>query len=147
MSESSAVRSGARGAIAAMAMSGMRRVSTTLGLLEQTPPEAILRDQAPRLFHRVPVERRAALVEAAHLTYGAFGGVLFGLLPREWRRRAWVGPAYGALFWAGYAAGIEPVLGLARARRASRRTQQLTLLADHVLYGVVVAASPWPYRD
>lgn len=147
MDADSAIRAGVRGTIAAMAMSGMRRVSTTLGLLERTPPEAILQDRAPRLFQRVPVARRPALVEAAHLTYGTLGGMVFGLLPRGWRRRAWMGPAYGALFWAGFAAVIEPALGLAETRPAHRRTQTVTLLADHLLYGVVVAASPWPYRD
>lgn len=144
---STVLQSGARGLVAAMAMSGMRRLSTTLGLLERTPPEAIVQDQAPRLLQRVPVERRPALVEAAHLSYGTLGGMVFGLLPRRLRRRPWVGPAYGALFWTGYAAGIAPVLGLARSPQAERRTQQLVLLVDHVLYGVVVAASPWPYRD
>ena len=74
-------RSAARGAIASMAMSGLRRITTTLGWLERTPPEAIVADRAPELFHRVPVERRAVLVEAAHLGYGTLGGVAFGLLP------------------------------------------------------------------
>jgi hypothetical protein len=139
-------RSGARGLIASMAMSGLRRVSTTLGLLERPPPEAILQDRAPRLFYRVPVERRPVLVEAAHLLYGTAGGVAFGLLPQRWRRQGWAGPAYGVFFWVLYEVGLAPVLGLRDSRR-SRQVQRLALLADHVLYGVVVAASPWPYRD
>ena len=39
-----AIRGGARGAVAAMAMTGMRRVTTGLGLLERTPPDALARD-------------------------------------------------------------------------------------------------------
>src|SRR5690606_40232573 len=64
----------------------------TLGWLERTPPEAIVADRAPELFRRVPVERRAVLVEAAHLGYGTLGGVAFGLLPARLRRQDWVGP-------------------------------------------------------
>src|SRR5690606_3487629 len=90
-------RSAVRGAIASMAMSGLRRVTTSLGWLERTPPEAILADGAPTVFRRVPVEQRAVLVEAAHLGYGTLGGVAFGLLPQRLRRSDWVGPAYGAL--------------------------------------------------
>ncbi|HEY8471144.1 MAG TPA: hypothetical protein VIL37_00715 [Natronosporangium sp.] len=135
-----------RGAIAAMAMSGLRRVSTTVGMLDQAPPEAILQDRAPGVFYRVPVARRPALVEAAHIGYGTLGGVGFGLLPARWRRHTWAGPVYGLLFWAGYEAGIRPLLGLARDRHR-RAPQRLALIADHLLYGVVVAASPWPYRD
>ncbi len=140
-------RSAARGAIASMAMSGLRRITTTLGWLERTPPEAIVADRAPELFRRVPVERRAVLVEAAHLGYGTLGGVAFGLLPARLRRQDWVGPAYGTLLWLGYAAVIAPALGLSPARRPGRGAQWLALLVDHLLYGVVVAASPWPYRD
>lgn len=140
------VRSAARGAIAAMAMSGLRRVSTTIGMLERTPPETILRDRAPGVFYRVPVDRRPVLVEAAHIMYGTFGGVAFGSLPQRWRRRGWIGPAYGLLFWTGYELVLRPVLGLADAE-GGRHLHRLALIADHVLYGVVVAASPWPYRD
>lgn len=140
-------RSAVRGAIASMAMSGLRRVTTSLGWLERTPPEAILADGAPTVFRRVPVEQRAVLVEAAHLGYGTLGGVAFGLLPQRLRRSDWVGPAYGALLWLGYAAVIGPVLGLSSTRRPGRGVQWLALLVDHLLYGVVVAASPWPYRD
>ena len=49
-------RSAARGVIAAMAMTGMRRVTTGLGLLEQAPPDAMA-EQEPtmsRLLARTP---------------------------------------------------------------------------------------------
>lgn len=145
MAENTVVRSGARGAIAAMAMTGLRRISTTSGLLGHTPPEAVLADRLPRLLERIPVARRPVLVEAAHLGYGMVGGVVFGALPRRLRRRGWIGPAYGVLFWSIYELGIAPALRLLPGRRS--HTEQLALLADHLLYGVVVAASPWPYRD
>jgi hypothetical protein len=135
-----------RGTIAAMAMSGLREATTSLDIVHRTPPESILERSAPGVFHRIPVERRAALVEFLHWTVGAGGGVLFGALPRRWRRQPWVRPLHGVLFWAAYEAVVASTLGLTRERWHDA-AERLGLLADHVLYGMVVAASPWPYRD
>jgi hypothetical protein len=145
ISAGAAARAGARGVIGAMAMSGLRQATTSLGLVEQTPPEQALKHTAPNLFYRVPVNRRPALVELIHWSYGAAGGVLFGMLPRWLRRRTWVGPAYGFAFWTVFEAAIAPVLGVDRGRQGLR--EQLALLIDHTLYGVVVGASPWPHAD
>jgi hypothetical protein len=134
-----------RGVVAAMAMSGLRQLTTSLDLVEQVPPESVLRKTAPQMFYRVPVERRAALVEAIHWSYGSLGGGLFGLLPRQLRRHPWTGPLYGLAFWGIFQAVIRPALGLDSGHRQPR--QRLALLADHTLYGAVVAASPFPYRD
>ncbi|WP_218824587.1 hypothetical protein [Asanoa hainanensis] len=132
--------------IAAMAMSGLRRMTTALNLVGQTPPESILREGAPAVFYRVPVERRAALVEAMHWSYGALGGAMFGLLPRRLRRHPLAGPVYGLVFWTGFQFVIAPVFGLPQSRRV-HPAEVLALLGDHVLYGVVVASSPWPHED
>jgi hypothetical protein len=128
-----------------MAMSGFRQATTALGLVQRTPPESVLLETAPNLFRRVPMERRQALVELVHWSYGAAGGVIFGLLPRRLRRQGWIGPAYGFAFWAVFEAGISPALGIDQRRHGA--TEQLALLADHLLYGAVVAASPWPHAD
>lgn len=141
---SSTLRGGARGVIAAMSMSGLRQLTTGLGLVPQTPPEAILQHTAPRVLHRIPVGRRRALVELLHWSYGGVGGALFGTLPRQWRRRAWVGPAYGFLFWVAFEGAIAPLL---RDTTWEGIPTKLALLADHTLYGMVVAASPWPHAD
>ncbi|WP_199853024.1 hypothetical protein [Plantactinospora sp. BC1] len=143
---SAALRGTTRGAFAAMAMSGFRQVTTGLGLVERTPPEEVLRQTAPSLFRRIPVDRRQALVELVHWAYGAGGGMLFGLLPRSLRRQPWTGPAYGFAFWAVFEAGLAPLLGIDDRRHHDAR-ERLALLADHLLYGVVVAASPWPNAD
>ncbi|MBT2230015.1 hypothetical protein KLK06_33230 [Nonomuraea sp. NEAU-A123] len=129
-----------------MAMSGLRQFSTALGLVEKVPPEAVLERTTPRLFRRVPPDRRPAVVELMHWSYGAAGGAIFGALPESVRRRRWAGPAYGLLFWAVFQAAIAPMLGLPHKDRA-RLTERLWLLGDHLLYGIVVAASPWPHRD
>jgi hypothetical protein len=142
---SSLGRGGARGVIAAMAMSGLRQATTALGMVEKTPPEAILQQTAPRLFAAIPAERRPALVELVHWSYGGLGGAIFGALPRRLRRQGWIGPAYGFVFWAVFEAGIAPLLGMHKSRAGL--SEQLGLLADHTLYGMVVASSPWPHAD
>jgi hypothetical protein len=139
-------RSAVRGAIGAMAMSGLRQFSTSLGMVEKVPPESVLERTAPRMFAGVPVERRPAVVELVHWSYGAAGGALFGTLPPALRARRLAGPLYGLAFWAAFETVIGPMLGLPRKEK-HRASERLALLADHLLYGVVVAASPWPHHD
>ncbi|MER6944308.1 hypothetical protein ABT294_09820 [Nonomuraea sp. NPDC000554] len=141
----SILRAAARGAVGAMAMSGLRQFTTSLGMVAKVPPEAVLERTAPGMFRRIPVTRRPALVETVHWGYGAFGGAVFGLMPRAVRRHAWTGPAYGLAFWALFETAIAPTLGL--PRREHTTPERLALLADHILYGMVVAASPWPHQD
>lgn len=136
-------RSAARGLIASMAMTGMRQVTVEAGLLEQSPPDAVLKEEPTRLLARVPEKRRAMVAELAHWAYGAGGGAAFGLLPRSLRHRTWAGPVYGLLLWLGYEAGIAPLLEEPGPRGPVERA---TLAADHVLYGVIVAGSSWPQR-
>lgn len=137
-------RATARGVIGAMAMSGLRQFTTAVGLVRKVPPEAVLERAAPEVIRRVPAGRRPAMVELTHWSYGAFGGLVFGLLPWRVRRRPWVGPLYGLAFWAVFEAAIAPVLGMPRPHRARER---VALLVDHLVYGTVVGASPWPHQD
>ena len=86
----------ARGAVGAMAMTGMRVLPAELGLVEQTPPQAVGRQRARgmrALLRRAPRRQRRGLVEAAHWAFGAGGGAAFGALPGAMRRRTWAGPA------------------------------------------------------
>jgi hypothetical protein len=130
------------GAVGAMAMTGMRVITTELGLVEQTPPHAVSRQRAGgmrALLRRAPRKQRRGLVEAAHWAFGASGGAAFGALPREIRRRRWAGPAYGLVVWLGFELGIAPALGLSQAKR-TRSVDRLALAADHLLYGLVLSA-------
>jgi hypothetical protein len=132
----------AYGAIGAMAMTGMRVITTELGLVEQTPPQALSRQRARgvrALLRRAPRKQRRGLIEAAHWAFGAGGGAAFGALPREMRRRPWVGPVYGLVMWLGFELGIAPALGLSQAKRV-RPVDRLALAADHLLYGLVLSA-------
>jgi hypothetical protein len=127
-----------RGAIAAMAMTGMRAFTVDLGLVEETPPRAILRQRAAGLIRRVPRGRGRTVIELAHWGYGAAGGAAFGLLPDSVRKRAWAGPAYGVALWVLFEIGIAPALGLTQAKRL-RVAERAALAADHFLYGFVLS--------
>jgi hypothetical protein len=127
-----------RGAVAAMAMTGMRVLTVDLGLVQQAPPDAIARQKARGLLRRAPRDRRRTAIELVHWTYGAAGGAGFALLPDELRRRPWAGPAYGLAAWLGFELGLSPVLGLRRTKRVPV-AERIALAADHALYGAVLA--------
>lgn len=116
-----------RGAIASMAMTGMRVVTVSLGLVDQPPPQQLAGES------RGP--RRAA-VECAHWTFGAAAAAGFGALPASWRRRPWSGPLYGLAIWTGFEA-TAPLLGLPHAETGGL-TQRLAIAADHALYGFIL---------
>lgn len=133
----------ARGAVGAMAMTGMRVLTTELGLVEQTPPQAVGRQRARgarKLLRRAPRKHRRALIEVAHWAFGAGGGAAFGALPGAVRRRPWAGPVYGLVVWVGFEMGIAPALGLRQAKRV-RLVDRLGLAADHLLYGLVLSGT------
>jgi hypothetical protein len=143
------LHAGARGAVGAMAMTGMRVITTELGLVKQTPPQAIARQRARgvrALLRRAPRTERRGLIEAAHWAFGAGGGAVFGALPRGLRRRPWAGPVYGLAVWLGFEMGIAPALGLSQAKRV-RLVDRLGLAADHLLYGLVLSEGRRRGRD
>ena len=62
----------------------MRVITVELGLVEQTPPQAIARQRARgmrALLRRAPRKQRRGLIETAHWAFGAGGGAAFGALP------------------------------------------------------------------
>src|SRR3954464_15735961 len=105
-------KTAAGGLVGAMAMTGMRRVTTELSLVGQPPPDALAEHAAPALFGRLPGGSAAAAVELTHWTFGICGGVLFGGLPSSLRRRRFSGPIYGLVSWAVFEAVVAPRLGL-----------------------------------
>jgi hypothetical protein len=133
-----------RGTGAAMTMSALRQVTTGLGLVEQTPPDAILKQRAFALLVRSPrlafflARRQVAVVELFHWAYGAGGGAAFALLPRSVLDRRWAGVAYGLGTWAVFELSMAPVLGLEQATKI-RPVERLMFAADHALYGLILA--------
>jgi hypothetical protein len=140
--------SAARGAAGAMAMTGVRTLAGSLGVVRETPPEAIAQEAAAGVLAAVPEQYREAAVELMHWAVGAAGGAVFGLLPAGWRRPR-AGVLYGiAILW-GFEVVVAPVLGLERHRQ-QRAAERLVLAADHALYGLILSggpASPLPGRD
>jgi hypothetical protein len=133
------IHAGMRGAVAAMAMTGMRVFTRDVGIVDQTPPEAIAKRRPARgLLRKVPRGRRRAVVEVAHWSYGVGGGMVFGLLPDSLRRYPWAGPAYGLVVWLGYELAIAPALGLSHAKRP-QLVESAALAVDHLLYGFVLS--------
>jgi hypothetical protein len=127
-----------RGAIAAMAMTGMRTFTSNMGMVERAPPEAIFKERVPGRIRRVPRRRRRGTIELAHWGYGAAGGAVFGWLPSAVHRRAWAGPLYGLVVWLGFELVIAPSLGLRHAKEL-RLAERSALALDHLLYGFVLS--------
>lgn len=122
-----------------MAMTGVRSLTTQLGIVRLTPPDELGRHGAGApLLQLVPPERRGAALELAHWAYGALGGAAFALLPHRARSSKAVGTAYGLALWALFEAAIAPVAGADRERPIEERA---ALAADHVLYGLVLTSS------
>ena len=135
--------SAARGAVGAMAMTGIRTFAGALGIVGETPPEAIAGEAAAGLLSAVRPQHREAAVEFLHWTVGAGGGAMFGLLPAAARNRPWIGAAYGLGIWFGFEIVIAPVLGLGRHQQ-QRGAERFVLAADHLLYGLVLSGTRRP---
>lgn len=133
------VHAALRGAIAAMAMTGMRTLTQSVGIVEESPPQAIFRQRARGLLKPVPRRYRRGTIEIAHWAYGAAGGAVFGALPEAIRRRRrWVGPIYGLAIWGGFELAVSPALGLSQAKER-RIAERLAFAADHLLYGLILS--------
>ncbi len=128
--------SAARGVLGAMAMTGVRRVTTDLGLVQKPPPEEIATEGVPGLLARVAPEHRETAIELFHWGVGAMGGMGFRLLPSALRRRRWAGPAYGLAILGAFETVIGPRLGIGATDRTA--AERLALAADHVVYGLVL---------
>jgi len=151
------VQAAARGAVGAMAMTGMRTLTENLGLVGQTPPQAIFHQRLGLMMDLMPKGkrkglkglmtkgRRKAVRETAHIAFGVGAGAGFGALPPPVRRSAWAGPIYGLVVWLGYELGIAPALGLEHAGKR-KPLEHVAFAADHLLYGQVLSESRRPPR-
>ena len=127
-----------RGVVGAMAMTGMRSLTVSLGLVKETPPRAIVRQTSKGLFRVVPKGLRRAAIELMHWGYGAAGGAAFALLPEDVRRKRGAGPVYGVVLWLGFELVQAPLMGLKQAKEL-RPVERAALAVDHLLYGLVLA--------
>jgi hypothetical protein len=126
------------GAVAAMAMSGLRTVTTNLGALRRTPPERVFDAAAPETGG----PDRAVAQELAHWGFGVGGGAVYGALPAAVTRSPAIGVLYGLSVWAFFEGVLRPMLGPA-GRHRRPVAERLALIADHALYGLVL----WGGKD
>ena len=143
----SLTRATARGLVAAMAMTGFRTMAGNAGLLQEAPPEAIVKRHVPRMIRWRAPRKSTAFTELAHWAYGAAGGIILGLLPRELRSHPATGPAYGLALWVLFETAIAPLLDVPHNRQ-KKVLGRLMIATDHVLYGVIAAGqlAPEPQR-
>ena len=127
-----------RGTVAAWAMTGMRSLTVNLGLVEEPPPRAIMRQKSRGIYRLAPKRARRVGQELFHCGYGAVGGAAFALLPEEARLRPWAGPLYGVAVWLTFELAVAPLLDLAQAKK-TRPVDRVALAADHLLYGFVLS--------
>jgi hypothetical protein len=128
-----------RGAIGAMAMTGMRTFTADLGIVRETPPQSIAKKRRPTgVLSYVPKSRRRAFVEVMHWSVGVAGGAIFGVMPEGLRRAPWFGPVYGIGILLSYDFGIAPLLGLKQSK-SPKATEQAALVADHLVYGLILS--------
>ena len=130
------LRTAARGVLGAMAMTGVRRITVDLGLVQKPPPEEIATEGIPSLLAHVAPEHRETAIELLHWGVGAMGGMGFGILPPGVRRRRWAGATYGLAILGVFEVVVAPWLGIGTKDRAI--SERLALSADHVLYGIVL---------
>ena len=130
------VRPAARGVLGAMAMTGVRRITVDLGLVQKSPPEEIATEGVPARLAQVAPEHRETAIELLHWGVGAIGGMGFGILPAGVRRRRWAGAAYGLAILGVFEGAVGPWLGIGTKDRAI--SERLALAGDHVLYGILL---------
>ena len=135
-----------RGVVGAMAMSGVRNITSEIGLIRDPPPVALAKRASKTRLRRVPKRLRRPVVELLHWQVGAVGGATFAVLPDQLRKQAWAGPVWGVLIQSSFGLVIAPALGLKQAKRPSTR-EQAALLVDHLLYGYVLSDLPRGRRD
>ena len=134
-----------RGVVGAMAMTGVRQLTSGVGLVDETPPESILRRRTKGLLRLVPRKQRRMAVIAVHWSVGGAGGLVFGALPEDVRRTRWAGPAWGMAMLVVYQTAVAPALGLKQAKDPDL-TEWAALAADHLLYGFVLSEESSPVR-
>jgi len=126
-----------RGVVAAMAMTGLRRMTTGLGLVRKPPPEEIATEGLSGMLATIPPAKRNEAIELAHWAFGAAASIAYALLPAAMRRLPFAGPMYGLAIWAGYETVGKRIL-VGSGAEDDGLSAQVAIALDHLLYGAII---------
>ncbi len=132
------INSGVRGVVAAMAMSGTRALTHSLGLVDRTPTGSGAAPAGPNPDGEVPGGETTRGDRIGALDLRCCCRRRVRAVARPVAPPALGGAVYGLVVLTGFEAGIAPLLGLSLARHM-RPVERLVFLADHVLFGIVLA--------
>lgn len=130
-------RTAAGGALAAMSMTGFRRVTTHLGLVGRLPPEEMAKAIARPAMKKLPPNLQQVAIEALHWGVGITAGALFALLPRSLYQVKGIGALYGLAVLASYEFGIAKLLGIPSHQHTA--VERTAIALDHMIYGILIA--------
>ncbi len=135
------------GAGGTLALSGLRKALSRMGLVFETAPMQVV-DRAEELGLVEGWSPRALglLTAAAHTAYGVGSGTALGLLRRERggvAEETAVGSALGVLVWgAGWSSWL-PLTGVHSPPWAQRTPKVLLPVLDHAVYGAIWGLIYW----
>ena len=123
-----------------MAMTGMRAFTVSVGLVEEPPPRAILRQKCQGAVPRgaeAPAARRAASWRTGATAPPA--GPRSLRCPTGSAGGRGAGPLYGLVLWLGFELVHGAAAGAQAGQGARARSSEAALAADHLLYGLVLS--------
>lgn len=138
----SVIRGAVAGFIATAPMTAVLGAGRAAGWLYTPPPAQIAREVAERAGER-PAQLSPEFTAtwlAAHFTYGAACGALYGVVrPLLPRADATSGVLFGGAVWAVSYFGLLPSLGLFPSAKDDAPSRQAVMIAAHLVYGVTLA--------
>ena len=95
---------------------------------------------APAFFDRDLSEYSKPAGKAVHFAYGAFWGIVYGMLQGRRRRKVWLaGTAHGLFVWAFGPGLLVPAMRLMLPPPKAPKRETIPMVAAHIVYGLTVA--------
>lgn len=134
-----AARGFVAGVAATGAMSLLMLAAGRLGLMGEQPPDRITGHVLRRLWPFRSEEETDLAASAAHVAFGGGAGIVFAVLRRlAPLRLPGAGVGFALLVWLVSYAGVIPALGIMPRPDRDRPGRAPTMVAAHVLYGLVL---------
>lgn len=128
------------GVAATLAHTAVMAAAKRAGMLGEPPPRKLTRRIMTVLGHRPSGLELDLATIAAHVSYGAATGALYGWLPRRLRGSVG-GVAYGVAVWGASYLGWIPKLGLMPSPSRDRPGRPTAMVLAHVAFGGVLDAA------